>query len=249
MQLHENSTSQRKASFSVANIVGFTAIQKKAIPVNQQGVKVPQLQKDKSVNFVPFQLKENKTGMPDNLKSGVENLSGLDMSDVKVHYNSSQPAQFNALAYAQGNEIHLGAGQERHLPHEAWHVVQQRQSRAQATKQMKVGVPINDDAGLENEADVMGAKALSLGTEPLQRKYEHSPLPTEAADNHDMNFEDDWEEVEAPEKQNISKKDEVWGTAKIEDTEDTELQNMNVEDEWEIVEKPHLDQMEEGEEE
>ena len=26
--------------------------------------------------------------MPDNLKAGVESLSGIDMSDVKVHYNS-----------------------------------------------------------------------------------------------------------------------------------------------------------------
>lgn len=107
-----------------------------------------------------MQLKANNTGMPDNLKSGIENLSGMDMSDVKVHYNSSQPAQLNALAYAQGNNIHIGPGQEQHLPHEAWHVVQQRQGRVQATKQMKGGVAVNDDPGLEHEADVMGAKAL-----------------------------------------------------------------------------------------
>ena len=37
----------------------------------------------------PLQTKrENNTGMPDNLKAGVENLSGIDMSDVRVHYNS-----------------------------------------------------------------------------------------------------------------------------------------------------------------
>jgi hypothetical protein len=108
------------------------------------------------------QSKHNNTGMPDNLKSGVENLSGMDMSDVKVHYNSSHPAQLNALAYAQGNDIHLGPGQEQHLPHEAWHVVQQRQGRVQATKQMKGGVNVNDDPGLEHEADVMGAKALQM---------------------------------------------------------------------------------------
>jgi len=36
----------------------------------------------------PLQMKkENNTGMPDNLKAGVENLSGIDMSDVRVHYN------------------------------------------------------------------------------------------------------------------------------------------------------------------
>lgn len=101
----------------------------------------------------------NKTGMPDALKSGIEALSGMDMSDVRVHRNSSQPAQLNALAFAQGNDVHLGPGQEQHLPHEAWHVVQQRQGRVAPTVQM-AGVAVNDDAGLEQEADVMGAKAL-----------------------------------------------------------------------------------------
>ncbi len=106
--------------------------------------------------------KPNNTGLPDNLKSGVENLSGYSMDDVKVHFNSDKPAQLNAHAYAQGTDIHVAPGQEQHLPHEAWHVVQQKQGRVQATMQMKTGVPVNDDAGLENEADVMGAKALQL---------------------------------------------------------------------------------------
>jgi hypothetical protein len=106
----------------------------------------------------------NRTGMPDGLKSGIESLSGMDMSDVRVHRNSSEPAQLNALAYAQGNDVHLGPGQEQHLPHEAWHVVQQRQGRVAPTLQM-AGVPVNDDAGLEQEADVMGAKALQTKAE------------------------------------------------------------------------------------
>jgi hypothetical protein len=109
--------------------------------------------------FTVIQKKENKTGLPDHLKSGVENLSGFSMDDVKVHYNSNQPAQLNALAYAQGTDIHVAPGQEQHLPHEAWHVAQQKQGRVQPTMQMKEGVPVNDDAGLEHEADVMGAKA------------------------------------------------------------------------------------------
>ena len=66
--------------------------------------------------------------MPDELKSGIENLSGLSMSDVKVHYNSSKPARLQALAYTQGSNIHVGPGQEKHLPHEAWHVAQQNKA-------------------------------------------------------------------------------------------------------------------------
>src|SRR6187402_2989205 len=76
-----------------------------------------------------IQKKENKTGLPDNLKAGIERLSGIDISDVKVHYNSSKPAQLHAHAYAQGKEIHIAPGQEKHLPHEAWHLVQQKQGR------------------------------------------------------------------------------------------------------------------------
>lgn len=102
-------------------------------------------------------------GLPSQLKSGIESLSGMNMDHVKVHYNSSQPAQLNAHAYAQGSDIHVASGQEQHLPHEAWHVVQQAQGRVQPTMQMKMGVAVNDDKSLEHEADVMGAKALGAG--------------------------------------------------------------------------------------
>ena len=102
-----------------------------------------------------------QTGMPRALKAGIESLSGIDMSAVRVHANSDKPAQINALAYAPGNDIHLGPGQEQHLPHEAWHVVQQAQGRVKPTLQAH-GVSINDDASLEHEADVMGAKALQM---------------------------------------------------------------------------------------
>lgn len=109
----------------------------------------------------PIQKKENNTGLPDGLKSGIENLSGYSMDDVKVKYNSDKPAQLQAHAYAQGTEIHLGPGQEKHLPHEAWHVVQQKQSRVKPTMQMKRNINVNDDPSLEKEADIMGAKANS----------------------------------------------------------------------------------------
>lgn len=101
---------------------------------------------------------ENQTGMPDQLKSGLEQLSGLDLSAVRVHRNSARPAQLNAHAYAQGQDIHLSPGQERHLPHEGWHVVQQMQGRVKPTMQ-EGSVAINDDGTLEREADRMGAKA------------------------------------------------------------------------------------------
>ena len=106
------------------------------------------------------QRKANRTGLPDNLKTGIESLSGFSMDDVQVHYDSSQPAQLQAHAYTQGTDIHVAPGQEKHLPHEAWHVVQQKQGRVQPTMQMK-GIDVNDDSYLEREADHYGILALN----------------------------------------------------------------------------------------
>ncbi|MEQ9279041.1 MAG: DUF4157 domain-containing protein, partial [Balneola sp.] len=105
----------------------------------------------------------------------MENLSGYSMDDVKVHRNSDKPAQLNAHAYAQGTDIHLAPGQEKHLPHEAWHVVQQKQGRVKPTKQLKGKININDDEGLEKEADVMGDKAAVYQTKTVEPSSNHQP--------------------------------------------------------------------------
>ena len=107
----------------------------------------------------PVGLAPSRTGLPDRLKVGVEAMSGLSMDDVRVHRNSAAPAQLQAHAYAKGTDIHLAPGQERHLPHEAWHVVQQKQGRVRETVRTN-GIGINDHPALEAEADAMGALAL-----------------------------------------------------------------------------------------
>lgn len=120
-----------------------------------------------------LQRKEDSNGLPEGLKDGVESLSGQSMSDVIVHRNSDKPAQLQAHAFAHGTNIHLAPGQEQHLPHEAWHVAQQKQGRVEPTTQLKAATLINDDKGLEEEADVMGAKAMQIGSQkeaPLQAK-------------------------------------------------------------------------------
>lgn len=119
---------------------------------------------------VPIQRKENRTGLPDTLKSGIEHLSGYSLDDVQVHYNSPAPAQLQAHAYAQGSNIHVAPGQEKHLAHEAWHVVQQKQGRVSATTQLK-GFSINDHSVLENEADEMGNKAMQFKSFPSQPQF------------------------------------------------------------------------------
>jgi hypothetical protein len=98
-------------------------------------------------------------GLPDRLKTSIEQLSGVSMSDVRVHQNSCEPARLHAHAFTCGTDIHLAAGQEQHLAHEAWHAVQQKQGRARPDGSRSALPSINDDPGLEGEADRMAARA------------------------------------------------------------------------------------------
>jgi len=99
------------------------------------------------------------------------------MNGVRVNYGSPKPAALQAAAYAQGSAIHLGPGSREHLPHEAWHVVQQRQGRVRPTLRV-AGHPTNDAPELEHEADVMGRRAATLGVherrKPAVGRQEHA---------------------------------------------------------------------------
>lgn len=110
----------------------------------------------------PIQKKENNTPLPDNLKTGMEKLSGYFMDDTNAHYFSDIPAQLQAHAYAQGSDTHLVTGQEKHLPNEAWHMVQQKEGRIPPTAQLKGMVNIKEDQEIDKEADIKGTKALQM---------------------------------------------------------------------------------------
>lgn len=125
---------------------------------NNQITQLQSLADNFSISKEPFQLKENNTGIPDGLKTGMEQVSGISLDHVKVHYNSPKPASVQAHAYAQGNQVHLAGGQEKHLPHELGHVVQQSQGRVKPTTEIN-GMKVNDSPSLEKEADTLGAKA------------------------------------------------------------------------------------------
>lgn len=143
---------------------------------------------------VVIQPKGKENGLPDELRAGLENLSGMDLSDVNVHYQSGKPSQIHALAYAQGTDIHLGPGQEHHLPHEAWHVVQQKQGRVKPTLQMKTDLPINDDPSLEKEADQMGAQALRIGKTNPEHRF--SPRATSSLQSANSPIQGVWASVQ-----------------------------------------------------
>ncbi len=98
-----------------------------------------------------------RTGLSQGMKEKYESLSGYSFDDVRVHYNSEKPAQMQALAYTQGNQVYLMPGQERRLEHELGHVVQQKRGIVKPTGSIG-GIPVNDDESLEAEASAYGQK-------------------------------------------------------------------------------------------
>ena len=111
--------------------------------------------------------KPNLTGIPTQMKLDFERQSGLSFDDVRVHYNSDKPAQLQALAYTQGTQVYVGPGQERHLPHELGHVVQQKSGIVHPTHYIR-GVPINNQPRLEYEANQL----------PIQRMVTRNTIET-----------------------------------------------------------------------
>ncbi len=115
---------------------------------------------------------KDKTGIPAQMKAKFERSSGFSFDDVRVHYNSEKPAQLHAHAYTQGSEVFVAPGQEKHLPHELGHVVQQKSSEVKPTGEVG-GMPLNDDEAMEDGADKLAEEAESSGDSdevPLQAK-------------------------------------------------------------------------------
>lgn len=67
-------------------------------------------------------------GVPRVVRSGLEALTGQDLSNVRVHYGSHLPTQMGARAFATGNDLFLAPAHDtdRVVAHELAHVVQQR---------------------------------------------------------------------------------------------------------------------------
>ncbi|MAX82344.1 MAG: hypothetical protein CL843_19470 [Crocinitomicaceae bacterium] len=179
MHTHAEPTPENKsqATSTIAQTKSHTTTGQQFKDQRKETVQLQQLQnianRHAAKQHKPIQRKPNKTGLPHNLKTGMENLSGISLDHVRVHYNSPRPAQMQAHAYAQGSEIHLASGQEKHLPHELGHVVQQAQGRVAPTTKVN-GLPVNDHPNLEKEADAMGNKALQLKSKFPSSDY-HQP--------------------------------------------------------------------------
>jgi hypothetical protein len=103
--------------------------------------------------------------LPEAVRAKMERAFRADFSAVRV-FEGPEAAAVGALAFTRGTNLFFAPGQYRPetakgqelLGHELAHVVQQAAGRVQATQQAK-GVAINEDHGLEHEADVLGARA------------------------------------------------------------------------------------------
>jgi len=136
------------------------------LAMQQKTTALSNIKNSKSKTMVPSELetRRNDTGIPNGLRTQFETLSGFSFDDVRIHYHSDKPARFGALAYTQGNQVYVGAGQERHLPHELGHIVQQKRGGVRANFNIG-GQPVNNDAALERQADTYARQARSLPSE------------------------------------------------------------------------------------
>ena len=113
-------------------------------------------------------LRSDATGLPPAFLRGMEDVLGRDLSGVRIHADSPQAARLGAAAFTAGLDVHVAPGRlrpetaagRRLLGHEFAHVVQQAEGRVSETSRAD-GVAINDDSGLEREADVVGERAVS----------------------------------------------------------------------------------------
>lgn len=172
-QQQQVKTTQKKESKS-RHKAKQKPIKAKQRPIKAKQKPIQAKQRPIQAKQTPINKSNGSTqGLPEPMKTNMEAMGGVDLSDVKVHNNSSQPQKVGALAFAQGSDIHLAPGQEKHLGHEAWHTVQQKQGRVQPTTMQAKGLPVNDDPQLEKEADVMGRKAIQMkpiSTNIIQKK-------------------------------------------------------------------------------
>ncbi len=105
------------------------------------------------------------TALPAGLSKQMEKSMGANFQDVRVHRGNTA-TKLGALAFTRGNDLHFGTGQyqpntragQAMIGHELAHVVQQRAGHVNATSTVS-GVPLNDNASLEAEADRMALEA------------------------------------------------------------------------------------------
>ncbi len=115
----------------------------------------------------PVQMKRNED-LPEDFQTKMESSFGEDFSNVKINKDSKDANELDALAFTQGNNIHFKNGEfdssskngQELIAHELSHVVQQRH-RDIGTTHKENNYDVNDNEGLEKEADINAKKAVN----------------------------------------------------------------------------------------
>jgi hypothetical protein len=102
----------------------------------------------------------NPSGIPDDLAEAMKKFVPADVGGIRVHYNAARQVHLGALAHTQGTDIFLAPGQERQLPHEVWHAIQQKQGRVSETGRTHFG--LSQDAGTSKMDADLAAKRTPL---------------------------------------------------------------------------------------
>jgi len=121
-----------------------------------------------SVQEAPVQ-RMTPTGLPSNVLGAAQSFVNHDFAGLRVHANSPSASDIGAYAFTQGKDIHVAPGMFNTksktglglLGHELSHFVQQSKGLVYANSSIG-GLPLNDQARFENEADSHGKSFASL---------------------------------------------------------------------------------------
>ena len=112
---------------------------------------------------------DDKTGLPDDVRQGMEEAIGGNFSSVQFVTESKKAEEVGALAFTQGKNVEFAPGQFKPdttaglelIGHELTHVDQQEKGTVEPT--MEIGeMLVNDDKSKETEADDKGKAAARL---------------------------------------------------------------------------------------
>jgi hypothetical protein len=161
--------------------------------------------------------------MPAKVQAKMEYAFGVDFSAVRIH-EGSEAQSLGALAYTQGSNIHFTPGHydpdsqhgQELLGHELAHVMQQSQGRVWTTTRA-MGWDVNEDAGLEREADELGARAArgDRVAQPGGHGVDTSSGNDGVAQMKYRKRQVNYESSEAAEAQKYRSKEKLWNKPEI----------------------------------
>lgn len=99
------------------------------------------------------ELKDSKKQKQSDVKTVIEQYSGINLQNVTYHFHSPIAKQYNANAIAHGESIEFATSDRSLEAHELWHIVQQKKGKVSKQNILDHGAAYSIDPQLEMEAD------------------------------------------------------------------------------------------------